>query len=75
VDVRNRLATGDIVEIMSPGRPLQNVAVKNMTDYQNACLPVAHAGMKVRMALNVPCGIHDVIRRCEPSTITSSDHG
>ena len=66
VDVRNRLAAGDVIEILSPGRPIQKVSLQGMTDLEGNGLPVAHAGNHVRLELGVPCGINDLIRRREP---------
>ena len=74
VDVRNRLANGDDIEILSPGRPIQNVAIQEMTDLENTRQAVAHAGMRIRLPIKVPCGIHDVILRCEPSASSGADH-
>ncbi len=70
VDVRNRLAAGDAVDILSPGRPIQKATIQGMTDLDEAALPVAHAGRQVRLTLGVPCGVNDLIRRHEPSTAT-----
>ena len=68
LDVRNRLASGDAVDILSPGRPIQGAAIQGMTDLDGTALPVAHAGRQVRLTLGVPCGINDLIRRQKPST-------
>jgi putative protease len=66
VDVRNRLAAGDVIEILSPGRPIQKVSLQEMADLEGTGLQVAHAGNHVRLELGVPCGINDLIRRREP---------
>jgi putative protease len=63
VDVRNRLATGDVVEILAPGRPVQNETIPAMTDLAGTPVAVAHAGMQVKVALRTPCGSHDLLRR------------
>jgi U32 family peptidase len=67
LDVRNRVATGEAVEVLSPGRPIQKTIIPSMTDHDAGVLPVAHAGQQVRLRLGVPCGINDLIRRQEPS--------
>jgi len=74
VDVRNRLATGDRIEVLSPGRPLQSDILREMTDLEGVRLPVAHAGTRVRLALRVPGVRMDIIRRRDPSDTTGADH-
>jgi putative protease len=73
VDVRNRLSTGDRIEILSPGRPIQGDTLQDMTDIEGLRLPVAHAGMRVRLALQVTVGSMDIIRRRDPSS-TAAGH-
>jgi len=73
VDVRNRLSTGDRIEVLSPGRPIQSDTLQNMTDLDGLRLPVAHAGRRVRLALRVPGGSMDIIRRRDPSTTAGAD--
>ena len=68
LDVRNRLAGGEAVELLSPGQPIQKATIQGMTDLEGAALPVAHAGRQVRLTIGVPCGINDLIRRPDPST-------
>jgi U32 family peptidase len=73
VDVRNRLATGETIEFLSPGRPVQHDKVSRMVDLSNKSVAVAHAGMQVAMDLKATCQPNDLIRRRDPS-IASPPH-
>ena len=70
VEVRNRLSSGEVIEILSPGRPIRNDTIEGMADLDGNRLPVAHAGMHARLKIRIPCGRHDLIRRRE----TPPDH-
>mgnify|MGYP001820120131 CR=1 FL=1 len=67
VDIRNRLATGETIEFLSPGRPVQHDEVPRMVDLSSKPIAVAHAGMQVEMDLNTTCRPNDLIRRRDPS--------
>lgn len=66
VDIRNRLATGETVEVLSPGRPVQHAEIPRMLDLGGGPVTVGHAGMQVEMDLNVRCRPNDLIRRRDP---------
>jgi len=66
VDIRNRLATGEAVEFLSPGQPVLNDDVPRMLDRASGPVTVAHAGMQVEMDLNTICRPNDLIRRRDP---------
>lgn len=66
VDIRNRLATGDAVELLSPGIPVQKEAIPRMLDLASGPVKVAHAGMQVEMNLKTTCRPNDLIRRRDP---------
>ena len=66
VDIRNRLATGEAVEFLSPGRPVQHDAIPRMFDLASGPVTVAHAGMQVEMEFKTTCRPNDLIRRRDP---------
>ena len=66
VEVRNRLATGDTIEILSPGSPVWHMEIPHMVDDENNRVSVAHAGMRVFIPMDRPCRPNDLIRRREP---------
>ena len=66
VDVRNRLTTGEAIEFLSPGKPVQHNRVPRMVDLSKNPVAVAHAGMQVEMGLNTACRPNDLIRRRDP---------
>ena len=66
VDVRNRLTTGDVVEILSPGLSLHSETLPRMFAPAGDPVMVAHAGMQVKMDLTVACRANDLIRRRDP---------
>ena len=66
VDVRNRLTTGEAIEFLSPGKPVQHDRVPRMVDLSKNPVAVAHAGMQVEMGLNAACRPNDLIRRRDP---------
>lgn len=63
LDVRNRMAEGDPVEILSPGRPIARDVIARMTEADGRPLTVAHAGMQVQTDLRRPCGPKDLLLR------------
>ena len=67
LDVRNRMAEGDPVEILSPGRPIARDVITRMTEADGRPLTVAHAGMQVQADLRRPCGPNDLLLRCGDS--------
>jgi putative protease len=66
VDVRNRLARGDVVEILSPGSSIKQEAIPPMFAPAGDPVNVAHAGMQVKMDLTTACRPNDLIRRRDP---------
>jgi len=66
VDIRNRLATGDAVELLSPGNPVQKDEIPHMRDLASGPVKVAHAGMQVEMNLKTICRPRDLLRRRDP---------
>ena len=66
VDIRNRLATGEAVECLSPGRPIQHDEIPRMVALASGPVTVAHAGMQVEMNLQTTCRPNDLIRRRDP---------
>jgi putative protease len=67
VDVRNRLAVDDTVEVLSPGRPVWQEAIRRMVDPATGPVMVAHAGMKIEIDVTTGCRPNDLIRRRDPS--------
>jgi putative protease len=67
IDVRNRLATGDTVEVLSPGRPVWEEAIPGMVELATGPVTVAHAGMRVKIDFKTGCRPNDLIRRRDPS--------
>jgi len=63
VDVRNRLETGETVEILSPFQPIQRRVIRPMVNLAGEPIRVAHAGHQVQMALEGDWQPNDVIRR------------
>ena len=66
VDVRNRLATGEAVEILSPGMSIQKDVIPPMRDLDGTPMKVTHAGHRVEMVLTAVCGPNDLVRRHDP---------
>jgi putative protease len=66
VDVRNRLAADDEVEILSPGHPIRSARISRMTGPDGAPAATAHAGQQVSIDLPMTCGPNDLIRRRDP---------
>ena len=67
VDVRNRLAVDDTVEVLSPGRPVWKEAIRSMVDLATGPVTVAHAGMKIEIDFKTGCRPNDLLRRRDPS--------
>jgi putative protease len=65
LEVRNRLAVGDEVEILSPGRPVGRDVIAHMRAADGTNLEVAHAGMRVDVDLQVRCRPNDLLQRCD----------
>jgi len=66
-EIRNRLSIGDVVEIMSPDKPLRRATIATMSELEGGRVSVAHAGMRVRLSLGFACDANDLIRRLDPS--------
>ncbi len=63
VDVRNRLESGENVEILSPFQPIQRRVIAPMVNLDGEPIEVAHAGHQVQMELRGDWQPDDVIRR------------
>ena len=63
VGIRNRMAEGEVVEVLSPGRPVGRDVIARMTDTDGRPLAVAHAGMRIHADLQVSCGTNDLLLR------------
>ncbi|GBC64040.1 peptidase U32 [Desulfonema ishimotonii] len=63
VAVRNKLCTGDTVEILSPGRPLQQTNIREITDDNGAILPLVQPNSTALLTLNADAAPLDMIRK------------
>ena len=63
VDVRNKLFSGDMVEILSPGMPLQRQPVQEIRSEEDELLPFAQPNSRVTITLRADASPNDLIRR------------
>lgn len=68
VDIRNRLESGENVEILSPFQPTQRRVIAPMVNLDGEPIKVAHAGHQVQMELPGDWQPNDVIRRREAAS-------
>ena len=66
LETRNRLFTGDIVEIISPGRPIARCRVESIRDAEGQWIERARPGFEVTVALAHACRRGDLLRRVRP---------
>lgn len=65
LDVRNKLARGDTVEILSPGAPLRAAAVEALFDADGVAVAVVQPGSRATAHLAEACAVNDLLRRKE----------
>ncbi|MGE0085844.1 MAG: U32 family peptidase [Desulfococcaceae bacterium] len=63
VDVRNKIFTGDRIEILSPGEALKQDRIMNMADEKGSSIPFAQPGSIAIFSLNAKCADNDLIRK------------
>ena len=63
VDTRNRFFKGEIVEIISPGRPITRCRVQAIRDAEGHPIERARPGFEVTVDLAQACRRGDLLRR------------
>jgi U32 family peptidase len=63
--VKNKIVTGDAVDVLSPGTPTRADAIERIVDEKGVPTPLAQPGSTVTLYLRRPPEALDLIRRCE----------
>ncbi|MEZ4524934.1 MAG: U32 family peptidase [Desulfobacterales bacterium] len=74
VDVRNKIVTGDRIEILSPGEELKQDRIRSMEDDRGRPISVAQPGSIAILSLNAPCWANDLIRKSPQESRPSQDN-
>jgi len=63
VGIRNKLCTGDTIEVLSPrGRP-QKTIVLDLMDVDHNIIDCANPNTMTILTLDMPCQVHDIVRK------------
>jgi putative protease len=65
VRVKNKMVTGDRVDLLSPGVPTRTDTIERIVDENGLTKPLAQPGSTVTLYLRRPPEALDLIRRCE----------
>jgi hypothetical protein len=63
--VKNKMVTGDRVDLLSPGVPTRTDTIERIVDENGLTKPLAQPGSTVTLYLRRPPEALDLIRRCE----------
>ena len=63
IDVRNKIKTGDTIEILQPGSAIRRDSIIEMHDSDGHPTAVAQPGMKVYLKLGHPVNTNDLLRK------------
>jgi len=74
IDVRNRIAKNDTIEILSAQGPLRADTIMRIMDENHQEKEVAHPGSRVTVALTCDVAPNDIIRRIQNERIPASLH-
>ncbi len=66
LETRNRFFKGDMVEIISPGRPVEICRIKSIRDADGNLIARARPGFQVQVGLETTCRRWDLLRTVEP---------
>lgn len=65
IQARNKLCTGDRIEIISPDRPLVQDTIKEIIDKDSRNIPVAQPNAIADIVINTTCSANDLIRKIQ----------
>ena len=66
LETRNRFFRGEIVEIISPGRPIERCRVRSIHDAEGHSIERTRPGFEVVVELGLACRRGDLLRRVRP---------
>ncbi|MEE4355765.1 MAG: U32 family peptidase [Desulfococcaceae bacterium] len=61
--VRNKICTGDLLEILSPGKSLQQARIEEIRDEKGNTVPFSQPNTLARLLINAQCSVNDLLRK------------